>query len=114
MPKRNDDLLLQDIYEAGSKIFRYTANYTYDHFIKDEKTTDAVIRNFEIIGEASKRLSEQLKKDHPQIEWRRMMSFRDLLIHEYFGVNYEIVWDVLKNDLPIGLEMIKRLLKERQ
>jgi uncharacterized protein with HEPN domain len=109
MPKRNAQLLLQDISEAGAKILQYTNGFTFDTFLKDERTIDAVIRNFEIIGEASKRLSEEMKAQHPQVEWREMMNFRNLLIHEYFGVNYEIVWSVIQDYLPHNLKLIKEI-----
>lgn len=97
---RDDNLLLQDIIEAGRKIIRFTFGYSYDDFMADEKTKDAVVRNFEIIGEASGRLSESAQQQHPSVEWRKMKAFRNLLIHQYFGVNYAVVWDVIENFLP--------------
>ncbi len=109
MPKRNAQLLVQDITEAGAKILHYTNGFTFQTFINDERTIDAVIRNFEIIGKASKRISEELREQHPQVEWREMMNFRNLLIHEYFGVNYEIVWSVIQDYLPHNLKLIKEI-----
>jgi uncharacterized protein with HEPN domain len=100
MPKRDDRLLLQDIIEAGNKIMKFTTGLSYDEFKNDEKTIDAVLRNFEVIGEAASRFSEKLQSDNPQIEWRKLKAFRNLLIHEYFGVNLAIVWDVIENYLP--------------
>lgn len=97
---RDDNLLLQDIIEAGRKILRFTKGYSYDDFMSDEKTRDAVTRNFEIIGEASGRISELTQQQYPKVEWRKMKAFRNLLIHQYFGVNYAVVWDVVENFLP--------------
>jgi uncharacterized protein with HEPN domain len=107
MPKRNDNFLIDDIHEAGSKILRYTANYTFPDFTADERTVDAVIRNFEIIGEAASRLSEQLQQLHPSVPWREIISYRNLLIHEYFGVSLKVVWNIIQDDLPLLMKTIK-------
>lgn len=101
MPKRNDLLLLQDILEAGNKILRYTKNYSFNNFKNDERTTDAVIRNFEIIGEASRNLTKDFTAQHPEISWRELVGYRNLLIHEYFGSSLKTVWDIIETDLPI-------------
>ena len=110
MSKRNDILLLQDIYDAGAKILKYTGGLSFEDFINDEKTIDAVIRNFEIIGEASGRLSEQVTARYTEVDWRRMKNFRNLLIHHYFGVNYRIVYSVIKEYLPATLSSIKAII----
>ena len=113
MPKRDEILLLQDIVEAGLKIKKYTAKLTFEDFLNDEKTIDAVIRNFEIIGEASKQLSATFIQQHADIEWQRMIAFCNVLIHGYFGVNYEIVWDVIQNHLYPNIFLIQELLNNR-
>lgn len=87
---RDDHLLLQDIVEAGRKVVRFTTGYSCDDFITEEKTREAVVRNFEIIGEASGRLSEPAQQRYPKVEWRKMKAFRNLLVRQYFGVNYRI------------------------
>lgn len=97
---RDDTLLLQDIIEASRKIIRFTTDYSYDDFMADEKTRDAVVRNFEVIGEAAGNVSEATQQSVSKVEWRKMKAFRNLLIHQYFGVNYEVVWDVVKNFIP--------------
>lgn len=82
----------------------------FDDFINDEKTIDAVIRNVEIIGEASGRLSEQITARYTEVDWRRMKNFRNLLIHRYFGINYQIVYSVIKEYLPTLLSSIKIII----
>jgi len=99
MSRRSDEMLLTDILEASTRISRYIDSMNYDEFLKDIKTQDAVVRNIEIIGEAVKELSEELKQEHSEIEWRYIARMRDKLIHHYHGVNWEIVWSVVKNDL---------------
>ena len=82
MSKRSDDLLLNDILESINKIKLYTFNLNFDSFINDSKTVDAVIRNFEIIGEASNRLSEVFKENNVEIDWFRIIGFRNRIVHD--------------------------------
>jgi len=95
-----DSDLLNDIQEAIRRIINYTAGMSYETFLADIKTQDAVIRNLEIIGEATKNLSERLRLKNPLIPWKNMSSVRDRLIHHYFGVNLDIVWQIVTVDLP--------------
>lgn len=99
MPKREDVLLLKDIAECGKNIMEYTSGIDYETFIVNKMMVDAVIRNLEVIGEAANILSDELKKENPEVEWKQMTRFRNLLIHFYFGVDHEIVWNVVKNNL---------------
>ena len=99
MPKRNDLLLLEDIVESISKIELYTKDLLFEDFFFDDRTKDAVVRNFEIIGEAVNNLSVSFTLKFDEIDWRKIAAFRNRLIHEYFGVNYEAVWLVIKNNL---------------
>jgi len=110
MLKREDKLLLIDILQSGDKIAAYTKNIVFAEFVKNDMMIDAVVRNLEIVGEASKLISNSTKQSDPLIEWRRMAQFRDVLIHDYFGVEVEIVWDVVQNHLPRNIELIKKLL----
>jgi uncharacterized protein with HEPN domain len=109
MPKRDADLLLIDIINCCNNIDEYVGTYSYDEFINDKKTLDAVIRNFEIIGEASKMISEEIKINNPLIEWRMMSDFRNILIHEYFGIDYEVVWKSIKESIPYNFELLKKI-----
>ncbi len=100
MSKRNEKLLLKDILESIDKIFDYTKNISKEDFLSDEKTKDAVVRNFEVIGEAASKLSEELKAKHSDIDWRGVIGLRNVLIHDYFGVDYNIVWTIKEKFLP--------------
>ena len=112
MSERDVLLLIGDILEAGNKIFQYTAGLSYDQFIADDKTVDATIRNFEIIGEAAKRIPDDFKLIHPEIEWRRIVGLRNRVIHEYFGIDYEVLWDIREHFLPPLIEWLKVLIQE--
>ena len=100
MSKRRDADLVEDISEAITRIERYTAGLTLDAFLADTKTQDATVRNLEIIGEAVKGLSSDFKKKHQDVPWQAIAGMRDRLIHDYAGVNWDIVWDVLQTKLP--------------
>lgn len=100
MSKRGDSELLCDIKEASRRISVYTDKLSLDEFKKNRKTQDAVIRNLEIIGEATKNLSIALKRKHHNIPWKEMAGLRDRLIHQYFGVNFDIVWKIIRQELP--------------
>src|SRR3989337_2889437 len=100
MSNRADTDFLKDIREAIRRITAYLGGMDYETFMRDTKTQDAVIRNLEIVGEAAKSLSDQLRLENPQIPWRGMTGIRDRLIHHYFGVNLDIVWQVVLVELP--------------
>jgi uncharacterized protein with HEPN domain len=97
-----------------SRIAEYIEGYNLEHFKKDYKTVDAVIRNFEIIGEASKNISEKIKEKHPDIPWREMYYLRNRVSHEYFGVDYEIIWDVATNYLPGNKIQIDQIIEKEK
>jgi uncharacterized protein with HEPN domain len=100
MSKRNNKLLLADILTAINKIQTYTQGLDYEAFMADSRTVDAVERNFEIIGEAANQLTVDFRETHGHILWHGIISFRNRLIHGYFGVDYQILWYLLQNDLP--------------
>jgi uncharacterized protein with HEPN domain len=112
MSERDLPLLLLDVKVSISKILEYTAGMTFDMYEADSKTKDAVERNFEIIGEAASRIPDDFKKIHPRIEWRIIKDFRNFIIHEYFGINNEIVWDTIQYRLPDLLGEISNLISE--
>ncbi|MBK7443607.1 MAG: DUF86 domain-containing protein [Bacteroidetes bacterium] len=109
MSKREDAVLLKDIIESGDKIFRYTFGMTFEEFYIDEKTVDAVIRNFEIIGEAANRLSDDLKDANSSIDWHKIRGFRNRIVHDYAGVDLSIVWNIIQDFLPNVIDKIKTI-----
>ncbi|WP_367356375.1 DUF86 domain-containing protein [Mesotoga sp.] len=100
MSKRGIGEILEDIIDSIERITAYVENMSYDEFTADLKTQDAVIRNIEIIGEAAKQLPYNFTVAHSDIPWRAIAGTRDRLIHDYSGVNFDIVWAVIVNDLP--------------
>jgi len=110
--RRDYRVYLRDILDAIVKIERYVASSSFEEFVKNELVVDAVVRNLEIIGEAVKRLPKNVTTEHNDIDWRRMAGLRDILIHEYFGVDSEILWDIIKNKLPELKEKVCQILQE--
>ena len=108
---RDYKLYLSDIIEAQARIQEYTEKMTYDEFAKSKITIDAVIRNLEVIGEAARKLPPEIKKKSLEIEWRKMVAMRNVLTHEYFGVNTQIVWDVVQNKIELLGRFCQTLLK---
>ena len=108
MSERNPKLLVEDILESCHKIMDYTKDYSFEDFIADQKTVDAVIRNFEIIGEAANRLPEDFKESYNDIDWFRIRGFRNRIVHDYFGIDYSIVWQIRETYL---LQLVKNLEK---
>jgi uncharacterized protein with HEPN domain len=111
MSERVTPLLLDDIQSAINNILEFTKGMTLETYESDLKTRFAVERNFEIIGEAAARISEDFKMSHPEIEWRILKDFRNFIIHEYFGINNEIIWDTIQIRLPELLISFQNLVK---
>jgi len=99
MSDRDWNLLIEDILECIDKIDKYIEGLTFEEFIKDDKTIDAVIRNFGIIGEASNKIPSDIKEQYKEIEWVKIIGLRHRVIHNYFGVDLEIIWFIIKNEL---------------
>lgn len=105
---------LEDIILSSKKIIKYVEGYTFEQFQEDEKTIDAVTRNFEIIGIAAKNVPEQIKAKNPDIDWRKVINFRNVLAHEYFGINTKVLWDTMKNRVPELADKVESILKEEE
>jgi uncharacterized protein with HEPN domain len=101
---------LEDIQNAIEKAEQFTEGMDFEKFSSDYKTIYAVIRALEIIGEASKKIPETVKGQNPGVPWREMAGIRDILIHEYFGVNFQVIWKTLKEDFPKLKPAISMLL----
>ncbi len=112
MSERTDRDSLSDIQEAIRRVSVYTTGITYEAFLTDTKTQDAVIRNLEVTGEATKNLSEELRAKYPDVPWQSMAGVRDRLIHHYFGINLDIVWQIVTVELPDVASQMGEILSE--
>jgi uncharacterized protein with HEPN domain len=100
MSNRSTDLLLADILDCCEKIKTYTHGMSFENFCKSSITIDAVIRNFEIIGEASNKLAEDFKDEHTQIEWHKIIGLRNRIVHDYMGIDYDLIWINVQKNIP--------------
>ena len=110
MPHRSWELRIVDIVDAIETVLDYTAGMTLEQFVTDRKTIDAVVRNFIIIGESASHLPEDFIEMHSDLPWREMRDMRNLVVHEYFGVDNLVVWETLKKNLPPLLPFLKKLI----
>lgn len=107
---RDIEVYLTDIFEAVEKLLRYSAGLDAPRLRSNEMAFDAIVRNLEVIGEAVKSIPEDFRAAHPEIDWRRIAGLRDILIHEYFGIDNEILWDILVSKVPALRSGIRRIL----
>lgn len=114
MSSRDWGFRVQDILKAINKIQRFIKGMTLNQFKKNELVIDAVVRNLEVIGEASKSIPTAVKRLHPDIPWEHMNGMRNILIHEYFGVDVKIVWHTAKKSLPALQKQLQNLSQKAQ
>ena len=112
MSKRGDVPALKDVLEAIGRTQRYVGAATLAEFLAKTETQDAVVRNLEVIGEAVKNLSSDFRQEHEDIDWTRIAGLRDRLIHQYFSVDWDILWNIIQERLPVLKVQIARLLDE--
>jgi len=106
---RDSKVYIDDIKDALKRIEEYTKGITFASFEKNQMLVDAVIRNLAVIGEAVKNLPQDVKKEFPTIEWKKIAGLRDILVHAYFGINKKIVWDIVETKVP----ELKQILKQK-
>jgi uncharacterized protein with HEPN domain len=106
---KSDSIYIEHILNSINSIQEYISGLSLEIFLDDRKTQDAVVRQFEIIGEATKRISSDFQDNHPNIPWSQMAGMRDVLIHDYIDVNFEIVWKTAIEDIPVVKEAILKL-----
>ncbi len=111
MSDRDIILLLEDILESAQKIKKYTNELDFATFQDDEKTIDATVRNFEIIGEAANRIDPDFKIKFPEIDWKRIRGLRNRIVHDYFGIDLEIVWSIIENDIDNLIDQFDEIIK---
>ena len=110
MRKRELGDYIQDILEAIVEVKDFTKGMPFEDFVKDKKTINAVVRSLEIIGEAAKKIPHSMRAEYSEIPWKRMAGMRDKLIHEYFGIDLEMVWEVIHSELPPLKPFIQKAL----
>src|SRR5215211_4542435 len=112
VPLRNWKMRITDILQCIAKIRRFTKGYSFDDFQGDDKTIDSVLRNLEIIGEAARHVPAEIRTRYPELPWAEMFTMRNIVIHEYHGVNLSIIWQTVREDLPPLVSRLKRILQE--
>ena len=112
--KRSSSLLVYDIYQSIEKIEEFIRGISFDQLMVDERTKDAILRNLQVIGEASKNLPESLIADHPEVDWSGLAGVRDIVTHRYFRVDWHLLWTSIHDELPILKKQIQNLKEEQE
>lgn len=114
MPEKSSVFYFEDILESIEKIRKYLGEASFDEFLENEMRIDAVVRNLEIIGEAASHIAPEVRVKYPEIEWKKIVGLRNVLIHDYSGIDLDIVWDIIKNRLDLLDTKIRQVLKEEK
>jgi len=109
---RDIGLYLEDILESCQRITLYAEGMSFESFVKNNLVYDAVLRNIEIVGEAVKHMPAKVRKQYPEVDWRRIAGMRDIVAHHYFSLHDEIVWDIVGNKIPELAEQVGRILED--
>ena len=110
--KRSSSLLLFDIDQSVEKIRMFTHDISFDQLMADERTKDAILRNLQVVGEASKNLPESIIASHPEVDWSGLAGVRDIVTHRYFRVDWNLLWTTIHEELPVLQKQIRELMKE--
>ncbi|MEK6755715.1 MAG: DUF86 domain-containing protein [Bacteroidota bacterium] len=113
MPPRDWRLRIEDILEAIHKTQRYVSGLSFDEFCADDKVVDAVVRNLEVIGEAARHIPSEIESRNPDVPWGEMRGMRNILVHEYFGVNLTILWHTVKQNLPPVIGKLDKIIASK-
>ena len=105
-------LYLEDIRDCAQKDQRYALGVSFETFVSNEEKRDAIVRNLELIGEAAKHVPGDVRADYPEVHWRQIAGLRDVLIHSYFGLELETLWDVVRREVPVLLDQIEQILEQ--
>ena len=114
MSDRSYVVYLNDILTSSEKILRYTRGKSFEDFISNEILIDAVVRNLEIIGEAAKRVPVRIRRKYSDVDWQKIAGLRDIITHEYFRVDYEIIWDIVSNKVSTLSAQIRSIVEKER
>ncbi len=113
MSKKDWQILLRDILTAIERIEKYTDKLQYEEFVTNDLVKDAVVRNIEIIGEASNRVPEEFKNQNVEIPWQKLRGIRNRIVHDYFGVDHDIIWQIVSKELTILKENLSHIIESK-